>query len=233
MLLVDCKQNIHPDKHLQDFENRMEQGAQLRETEENKRGGGGDDRTVRTTTNSCWMALCTISPALPLLNARALQTAIRWPATPPRGDLRAALTNGDSVQQLQSCAGASGELQVGCAPPTFVNCYLHGASSLTTSGKEGLYALWRFTALSITDVWSWSSISCWSGEQGPRAAVRGVGEERNPQHHNLGTRDHELPLTLRGSRPWPPCMWSTPVPCLPSSGKWHEFTGWAPGQINC
>lgn len=42
MLLVDCKQNIHPDKHLQDFENRMEQGAQIRETEENKRAGGGE-----------------------------------------------------------------------------------------------------------------------------------------------------------------------------------------------
>lgn len=84
------------------------------------------------------MALCTISPALSLLNARALQTAIMPPAaSPPEGDLRAAVTKGDSVQQLQSCAGASGELQVGCAPPTFVNYYLHGTSSLTTSGKEG------------------------------------------------------------------------------------------------
>lgn len=39
VLLVDCKQNIHPDKHLQDFENRNSLKLEKqRETKAGKRG---------------------------------------------------------------------------------------------------------------------------------------------------------------------------------------------------
>lgn len=70
------------------------QGAQIRETEGNKSWGEGGQIAVEWPC-ALFSQHCLSS------NAPALQTAITRPATPPRGDLRAAETKGDSVQRLQ------------------------------------------------------------------------------------------------------------------------------------
>lgn len=88
------------------------------------------------------------------------------------------------------------------------NYLLSDTPSLSRSWREALAVLWGFTLPTAGKAWSWSGIPSWS-RAGSQVPVRGLGVEHSPSDSS-GTRDKELPLTLQGSRPWPPCIWSTP-----------------------
>lgn len=59
------------------------------------------------------------------------------------------------------------------------------------------------------------------GESRVPGACQGCGCWAQPECSS-GTRDRELPLTLQGSRPWPPWIWSTPgCPSAFLPRTWH------------
>lgn len=153
----------------------------------------------------------TSSPAS--LESRALQAVHQHPPITLPEDT--SLTNRDSARKLQSCKRRASVW----VSKTQISYLLSATPCLSGSWGEDLGVLWRFTLSAAGRTQSWSGILF--GQSRVPGACQGCGCWAQPECSS-GSRDRELPLTLQGSRPWSPWIWSTPgCPSAFLPRTWH------------